>query len=152
MGLPILLLWVTRSSLLSLNFACCQTRQPRWTLAIAAVTLFTRSHWRKEQFLYPPVPASVICFHSHCHSSPAAILQWWFFLVSLCHGLGGVVQCATRSRESLLSRGGSSRIRRGVHQIEQRQTRVPRKSPQIKHAAEETRSAQARSRYVFSQP
>lgn len=57
------------------------------------------------------------------------------------------MQSATRSRESFLSRGGSSRIRRGVYQ-NPKERRVPRKSSVNKNAAEETRSAQARSRYV----
>lgn len=57
------------------------------------------------------------------------------------------MQSTTRSRESFLSRGGSSRIRRGVYQ-NPKERRVPRKSSVNKNAAEETRSAQARSRYV----
>lgn len=86
----------------------------------------------------------------------AAALRDDAFSLFLCLGRRDIVRSAARSREPPVSRAGSSRIRRGVYEIKQQQKRQEEfhGTPLLlllhtnSDAAEETRGAQARSRYV----
>lgn len=144
MGLPILPLWVTRSSLLFLNFACRQTRQPRWTLTNTTVILLASTP--EDTFLSSPLRPAPLAPVPDTHRGSPDHDSWVFPAL----GLRNVVQSTPPSRDSLfLSRGGSSRIRRSVYWILfLKKKSLQRKSKQIYNATEETRSAKARSRYV----
>lgn len=112
MGLPILPLWVTRSSLLFLNFACRQTRQPRWTLTNTTVILLASTP--EDTFLSSPLRPAPLAPVPDTHRGSPDHDSWVFPAL----GLRNVVQSTPPSRDSLfLSRGGSSRIRRSVYWI-----------------------------------
>lgn len=157
MGLPILPLWVTRSSLF-LNFACRQTRQPRWTPTKHRCHSSTPAHPKT-----PFRPSSLPPLPTH----PSARFLWPLSLTPTAarRPLTMILEFSLRSDSAMLC----SLLRRaatlffwvevdlpgyGEAFIELREREIEKKKCSTEtqanfyNATEETRSAEARSRYV----
>lgn len=111
--------------------------EPSWTLTIAAVTLIAPRRRKKILYIFffskEKNPPSFLLFVFITHPARLPSTPRWS-LVSLCPGLGGAVQRATRTRESVpeaeVDLPGYGRGETSDPEQEGEETkRVPRKSP-----------------------